>query len=390
MQETNHKNILFIVSQPYYQWRGSPIRVGFDTQALAELGHSVDLLVLPFGEDRNVPGVNIHRVKNFFGFKDVPIGPSCKKLMFDFILYCKARNMIREKRYDVLHGVEDAGMICALLRAKAQAKVVFEKHSDPASYRKKGLQNLVMQAYSWVEKVVIRKADAVIGTGEGLTEQVRNISPEKPAYHIPDTPSSLEESTPERTESIRERLRTSEKDILITYVGSFAVYQGIDLLFEAIPMVCRKCKQARFVIIGGSPSEIGRRQEDLKQAGVSDNVVFAGKCPPSDLPNWLTASDILLSPRIAGKNTPLKLLDYLKAGRAIVATENTANRLILNENNAVFAAPEPNAFANAILQLTEDAPSRARLAEENTKTMTQNHSYSGFRAKLDEVYKNLD
>jgi len=386
----NPKRVLFIVSQPYYQWRGSPIRVGFDVQALAENGYQVDLLVLPFGEDWPLPGVTVHRVRNLPGCKEIPIGPSLPKLLFDVVLYFRARKMIRQQHYDVLHGVEDAGAVCALLRRRAGARLVFEKHSDPASYRKKGLRNLVMTAYAAAERWIIRRADAVIGTGPGLAAQVRQVAPAKRVYHIPDIPSSLAESTPAGMAQARARMARQPEDVIITYVGSFAVYQGIDLLFATIPEVCRQYPQARFVVIGGSTTEIAERQAALQQAGVAESVLFAGKCPPAELPDWLAASDILLSPRIAGTNTPLKLLDYLKAGRAIVATENAANRQILDDDCARFAAPAPDAYGAAILALAHDKALRETLAAAGQQRLETHYTYRVFRDGLRLVYDELD
>jgi len=68
--------LLFMTSVPFFQWRGSSIRVGFDVQALAEVGYEVDLLTLPIGTTKNIPGVTVHRVGNPFGVKNIPIGPS--------------------------------------------------------------------------------------------------------------------------------------------------------------------------------------------------------------------------------------------------------------------------------------------------------------------------
>ena len=56
--------VLLISPQPFFQWRGSPLRVRFNAQALAELGYDVDLLVMPVGDDLALPGVTIHRAPN--------------------------------------------------------------------------------------------------------------------------------------------------------------------------------------------------------------------------------------------------------------------------------------------------------------------------------------
>ena len=70
------KRVLLITSMPYFQWRGSPIRIRFDLQALAESGYEVDLITLPIGKDLLVEGTTIHRVGNPLGITSISIGPS--------------------------------------------------------------------------------------------------------------------------------------------------------------------------------------------------------------------------------------------------------------------------------------------------------------------------
>ncbi|MBO7223698.1 MAG: hypothetical protein J6V70_06160, partial [Kiritimatiellae bacterium] len=83
MKESNtqekKKRALFIASQPFFQWRGSPIRLGFDVKAIYENGYDIDFLTLPIGERKEVPGVNIYRAPNIFFAKKISIGPSVLK-----------------------------------------------------------------------------------------------------------------------------------------------------------------------------------------------------------------------------------------------------------------------------------------------------------------------
>ncbi len=380
--------VLFLCPQPFFQWRGSPIRVGFDVQALAELGYRVDLVVLPVGSDRDIPGVTVDRVSNPLRIKQVAIGPSPAKAFFDLLILFKGLRMVRRTRYDVIHGVEEAGAIGALLAKRAGSRLVYEKHSDPASHKKGGLRNLVLAAYARVERFTARRADAVIGTGAGLVEQIAPSCRAAP-HHIPDIPSSLATADAKAVAEIRQRLCTSPSERLITYVGSFAVYQGIDLIFEAIPRVVRSRTDARFVIIGGSPDQITQRKDALDRDGIADRVVFTGKVPPDELPNYLAASDILLSPRLSGVNTPLKLLDYLKAERAIVATDTEANRLILDESMAVLVPPEADAFADGIRRLLDDDSSRDRLAAQGRVLIRTTYNYAEFKRRLGACYAGM-
>ncbi|MDI6774780.1 MAG: glycosyltransferase [Verrucomicrobiota bacterium] len=380
------KKVLFISPQPFFQWRGSPIRVGFDVMALAELGFEVDLLTLPMGEDKAISGVRVVRVPNPFGVRNVPIGPSLLKAAFDALLLFRGLGLALRNRYDALHGVEEAGALGVVIAGLTRSRLVFEKHSDPSSYRLGWLRNLIMRLYALIERFTARHADAVIGTGPGLVEQIRRAGTQAAVHHIPDIPSSLAEPDRGRTEEIRRTLRRDERDVLITYVGSFAVYQGADLLFEAMPDVVRREPRARFVVIGGTPKEIAERQRALRERVSAGAVAFVGKIHPDELPNYLAASDILLSPRLAGVNTPLKLLDYLKAGGAIVATDVESNRLILDETIAVLVAPTPETLSDGIVGLMADEPRRRRLGREGRKRIEATHNYGTFKRKLGECY----
>ena len=381
--------VLLISPQPFFQRRGSPLRGRFVALALAELGFDVDLLVMPVGEDRQIPGVTLHRAPNFIRAKSLAIGPSVPKALLDVALYFKASALARRRRYHVIHGIEDAGPIAAVLARRHGAKMIFEKHSDPASYKKGFLRNCVMAAYRRVERFSIRRADAVIGTGPALVEQAQALAPGKPVHHVFDIPSSLVEPDPVLVRQARERLGLPPGAVLALYVGSFAVYQGIDLLFQAIPLALRKNPNLFFAVIGGSPAQVGVRQTALMDLGLADRVLFPGHVHPDELPHLLAAADVLLSPRIAGGNTPLKLLDYLKAGRAIVACDNPANRLILDESNARLAAPEPAAFAEGVAALAADAALRGRLGAAGHGLYLSTYNYRQFRKRLSDVYRQL-
>lgn len=381
------KNVLLISPQPYFQWRGSPIRVSFNLLALSKLGYDVHLLTLPIGESRDVAGVRIIRVANPFGIKNVPIGPSLVKVFFDMLLMAKGVQLCLKNRYQVVHGIEEAGFIAGVLARLIGAKTIFEKHSDPFSYKSGVLKNLVLRAYAGVERLSIRMADAVIGTGPGLVEQVDQMQLGTRSFNIFDIPSSLQEPDPERVAKLRDTLQHHENEVLITFVGSFAVYQGVDLMFAAIPLVLDEVSNARFLIIGGTKQEIQERKAVLAEKGLENRVTFLGKIAPDILPDYLTASDILLSPRISGVNTPLKILDYMKAGRPIVATDVQANRLLLTDKNGLLAAPEPKTYADAICRLAKDSGLRKSMERENRRLHEEKYNFAEYQKRLAACYQ---
>jgi glycosyltransferase involved in cell wall biosynthesis len=381
--------VLFLCPQPFFQWRGSPIRVGFDVMALAELGFEVDLLTMPVGAPREIPGVRILRVPNVVFARDLPIGPSVPKALLDGLILLRGAALTLRRRYDVFHGVEEAGALAVFLSRLRGGKVVYEKHSDPASHRTRGLKNLVLSAYARVERFTLRRADAVIVTGPGLESQSRLVCPAGRVFAIGDIPSSLVEADPARAEAARRAWGAGPGDVVALYVGSFAPYQGIDLLFEALPAAAASAPGLRVVVIGGSPEDIRARRERAVAGGYADRLVFAGHVAPDELPHLLSAADILLSPRLSGLNTPLKLLDYMKAGRAIAAADTTPNRLLLDERCAVFAPPQPAAYAAAIAGLARDPGRRAELGRRARQLVDTTHNYPAFKARLDACYASL-
>lgn len=383
------KRILFISPQPFFQWRGSPIRVGFNVRALAESGFKVDLLTLPVGEEKKIPGVNVIRVPNIFGVDNVAIGPSAIKAAFDVLLLIKGLALMLKNKYAVVHGVEEAGAVALMLGRSLGAGVIFEKHSDPFSYKKGFFKNLILSLYEKVEKATARNAQAVICTGPGLVRQVLDAGASCPVHHIFDIPSSLSESTPDKAAKCAVKLKAHKDEVLITYVGSFAVYQGVDLMFEAIPGVVKQNTRARFVIIGGNAREIEARKQWVRSRGCEASVSFLGKVPPEVLPDYLAASDILLAPRLSGVNTPLKLLDYMKAGQAIVATDVEANRLILDPTNAVLVAPEPPGLARGILDLLENEALRGKLGRQGHRLYLEKYNYKEFKRRLAHCYRGV-
>ncbi len=383
----NKPRILFVSPQPFFEWRGSSIRVKFNIMALNQLGYEVDLLTLPIGQDEPVIKSRVIRAWNLFGSKKISIGPSLLKLWFDLILLIQGSYLVLRHRYVILHGTEEAGFLCYLLSFISRAKCIYEKHSDSLSYKQGLLKRIILGVYNQVEQLTIRRADAVICTGPGLEEQARGISPTATIYGIADIPSSIVEPNEKEITAARNTMSQDPDQVLITYVGSFAEYQGVDIIFEAIPIVTNQNTKAKFIIIGGDESEISHYRKILESQGISNQVMFLGKIDPDLLPAYLAGSDILLAPRKSGINSPLKILDYFKAGATIVATDTIANQRLLNSSNAALCPFNSDSFATTIIGLIDDPTTRNQLGA-NAHTLYQTrYNFSCFKNQLKETYE---
>ena len=73
------------------------------------------------------------------------------------------------------------------------------------------------------------------------------------------------------------------------------------------------------LVVGGEPAQVEAAKAFAEAAGAGI-MVFAGQQPAREIPAFVQACDILVSPRIRGTNTPLKIYSYLRSGKPIVAT----------------------------------------------------------------------
>ena len=135
------------------------------------------------------------------------------------------------------------------------------------------------------------------------------------------------------------------------YTGTFEAYQGLDLLFEAAVEVVRDaCRTCDFSSRAVDAISSSRRGESWRDSASSEHVILAGERPAAEIPSLLDAADVLVSPRSRGTNTPLKIYQYLRSGRPIVATRLLTHTQVLNDDIAILTGATPAEFAAGILQ----------------------------------------
>jgi len=121
-------------------------------------------------------------------------------------------------------------------------------------------------------------------------------------------------------QTIRARLRLSPGPI-VGFIGSFKPWHGVDQLLEAFGIVLASHPRATLVAIGEGPELPALRDRALR-AGYAANVVFPGRVPHEDIPQWLAAMDLTVAPYVPQPDfyfSPLKIVESLAAGKPVVA-----------------------------------------------------------------------
>jgi glycosyltransferase involved in cell wall biosynthesis len=373
--------ILMIAPEPFFEPRGTPFSEYHRIRALLELGHTVDLVTYPFGRDVSLPGLRVFRCLRPPFVREVRIGPSLAKIPLDLALTLTALRRALSERYDVVHSHEEGSFIGVLLAAMLRVPHLYDMHSSlPQQLTNFAFSRsrLLHRVFSWMERFVIRRSTAVIVICQHLEETVREIEPGVPTVLIENAPGSGEVIAGGSGAGVRRELGISEPAPLVLYTGTFEAYQGLDLLFAAARHVIARRPDTRFVLAGGRPDQITQARAEAARAGVADAVIFAGQRPSEEIPVFLDAADLLVSPRSSGTNTPLKIYQYLRSGRAIVATRLLTHTQVLDDTVAILTPPTAEGFAEGILSGIED-PARARAIGGRARDLAESkYSYEAY------------
>ena len=357
--------ILMLAPQPFFEPRGTPLSILGRLRALSELEHHVDLVTYHLGRDVAIPNVIIHRTPCIKFIKAVKVGPGLTKLFLDILLFAKAIYLLTKNRYDLLHTHEEAAFFGVVLAKLFGIKHLYEMHSSLpqqlSNFRFTRFRPLI-RVFEWLESVAVKSSDAVVTICPALEEHVEKVYGRVGSVMIENVPIAdyLETTTEEHIRKLKAAYSLNGEKIVL-YTGTFEHYQGVGLLLWSALRVLRQRQDVVFVLVGGNVEQVRYFQDWVNQAGWSSHFYFIGTRPPEEIPGLVQISHILVSPRITGTNTPLKIYSYLQSGKPIVATNIYSHSQVLNPDVAVLAEPNPAAFAQGILSVLEDVSLAARL-----------------------------
>jgi glycosyltransferase involved in cell wall biosynthesis len=386
-----HKRILMIAPEPFFEPRGTPFSVFWRLKALSRLGYEVDLLTYPVGLDVAVPGVKIIRISSMRFIRQIPVGPSWKKLFLDIFLFVKAIRLLCQGRYDLLHTHEEASFFGILLAKLFGIPHLYDMHSSlPQQLRNFQFTRFrpLIRLFEWLENRAICLSDAIISICPALEEYVNQLNGHGRHVMI-ENMASEEDACAVSEEEVRkfETAHSLGRKTIVLYAGTFEQYQGIDLLIASAVSVLEKRKDIIFLLMGGQPHQVQYYQKRVNEFGLAANFRLIGIRPPAEVPLAVRLAHVLVSPRINGTNTPLKIYSYLQSGKPIVATNISTHTQVLNSDAAVLVDAEPCALAKGILSVLEDPSLADRLAASARQLFASRYSYQQFLDKTNHVMR---
>jgi Glycosyl transferase 4-like domain len=179
-----------LVPEPFFTPRGTPFSVRGRLKALSALGHHVDVVTYHVGTDISLPNIQIYRTPKIPFTRTIPIGPSVTKVCLDILLFALAVFRIMRQRYDVIHTHEEAALMGTILAPLTKSQHLYDMHSclsqQLANFKAYNYRPIV-RFFEVLERLVIRRADAVITICPELSKRVAAIDKDRPCFLIENT-----------------------------------------------------------------------------------------------------------------------------------------------------------------------------------------------------------
>ena len=373
--------ILYLADVRFPLDRATGVHVMETCAALAARGHAVHLLVRPDTESPQrdplafygVPpttGLRIERVPSY-GV------PPVRRARY---LAEMSRRILQRNLWDVVCTAELILASTALrLPAPLRPPVVYESHNFRPAFAAempelvtgiRAARTLKLRRLWRREQRVWQRADGYITITQFLADELRNrFGPRKRTLTLP---CGVRIDAWRRYEP---RPRHAGPPV-VAYAGHFYPYNGVHHLVRALTFL----PDVHALIIGGNPrdaADVNRIRQLVLECGLDDRVTFTGLLPPSDVVPRLRDADVLVQPIVDAPYTryasSMKLLDYMTAGRPIVASDLMSLREVVSDGiTARLVEPgNPRALAEGIREVLVDPDGSARMAQAALEAVMQ-------------------
>jgi len=390
---------------------GDVIPVKYTLRGLREAGHHISLLAL---RGRSVTGMD--DISNPDTLWYAPLGLTGARLFM--LLESGVRRLQRElrlpyfaffdsyrfyeachrclPRYDLCH--EHNGLLsvgAALACFQMQIPYVLTVSADPLlelTLLGRPLRGLRALVAAWEARITYKLAKKIICVSEPAKQhlvETWQVDPEK----ITVMPNGVDVGLFGQlydSQSVRVQLGLTDAPVVM-FVGGFHIWHGLDLLVESFAQVLQKFPEAKLSLVGDGPARPVVEQK-IAELGVATAVIITGLVPHARVPAMLAAADVVAIPypRLPKELwfSPLKLYEYMAAGKAIVASRaGQIAEVIQHGHTGILVEPgDVDEFGQAIIELLKDPAERERLGRNARRQAIEQHSWEQYIKRLEEIY----
>ncbi len=363
--------LIYILPSEIPSRQANTIQVMRMCEAFASQGHEVKLLCPNNSADRSDNVFSYYGVKENFSIQWLPWRP-----LNGYQFTIAAALTARLNKADLVYGRSIAGCYFSTLLG---LDVVYESHvpADDIHPITDKLFPLLLRSSNLRGLVVITNA---------LKEYYNTHYNLQKAIHVVPDAASFHNGEP-----IAEISRNKKQQV--GYVGHLYRGKGVGLITD----LAQEVAEASFHIVGGTETDIQRWQERTKTI---PNIIFHGHVSPARVEDYLTSFDVVLAPyqrEVEGTGgdtnlsqwmSPLKLFEYMAAGKPIVCSDLPVLREVLTDGeNALLCSPDNvKEWAESLRELQTNQRLREDLASNARADFEEHYSYKARATKLLEIF----
>jgi len=211
----------------------------------------------------------------------------------------------------------------------------------------------------WSERFVWRRADRVLPVTAVLGGHVAAAG--VPAERIVVIPNGIDLA--DFPEALAARQSGPEAELVLGFVGFVRDWHGLDAVVRGIAGWDGPAR-LKLRVVGEGPARPGLERL-AAELGIADRVEFTGLAKREAIPGLVAGFDIALQPAVVPYASPLKVFEYMAAGRAIVAPDQPNIREVLEDGRTaiLFDVKQSDGLWQAIRRLAADPALRARLGQ---------------------------
>lgn len=353
-------------------------------EAFRRLGHDV-IVVSPPGVDPLAESKN-SSWKRFA--KNAPEAIfELSELLYNFWAYRKMSAIVKSREIDFIYERYALNTFAGLNISRRYDIPIILEVNDAAGIervRKLKVHNVARR----IEKYVFGGAAAIVTISSHFKKIIVDGGiAENKVFVIPNAIDESKAYSDSTENSVRERYSLNGQTV-IGYVGSFLEWHGVDLLLESFKSSLDKRRDSKLLLVGGGIT-LDDAKSFVRTNDLKEHVVFTGNVPHNEVPSYIRAMDICVIPDSNDYGSPMKLFEYMGAGKPIVAPRLSPMEDVIKsgENGILFKRGDKDGLNDALDTLIADKNMRDRIGRLARDIVLKNHTWTKNAEKVLEIVK---
>jgi len=382
------------VACPFPAGHGTPAGIRETAAAIAEKGHEVHIVTYHFGEGTLSEEIKIHRIPDFGFSKQIVIGPTVEKPILDLLMVLTLCRVIRREKIDIIHAHNYEGAVIGFL-----AKLITHK---PLIYNAVNTMRDELTAYDFFRPRIVgtvlamasdywvpRMADRIIAISHDLSDflYARGIK----AKRIHTIPLGIDMRPFGGSGVGPPNPEPRTPNPLVIYTGILDSFQRIDYLLKTMKIVVGEIADARLLIASNIVNERGLADchAMIGELGLDEHVEIVIPKSFAEIPALLASADVAVISRPDCPGFPVKLLNYMAAGKAIVVFKGSAKGLRHLNTGYLAEDHDCEELARGVIMLLKDRELAERLGNNARQWVSDNFSWTLISEKIERVYEEV-